>query len=164
MTMGIGATLACLVALIVGALVLDLDVGLTAVTLAVLLAIIWPEISKKAVGEITWPTVLLICGVLRYVGVLQKMGTIDYAGAAVSKVGIPLLAALLICYIGAIVSAFASSVGIMGRADPAGGPVPRAGDRQSDRHDRRAGHRRDSRRRQSIQYQWRTRPRQCPDR
>jgi di/tricarboxylate transporter len=118
MTVGIGATLACLVALIVGALVFDLDVGLTAVTLAVLLAIIWPEISKKAVGEITWPTVLLICGVLTYVGVLQKMGTIDYAGAAVSKVGIPLLAALLICYIGAIVSAFASSVGIMGALIP----------------------------------------------
>jgi di/tricarboxylate transporter len=118
MTVGIGATLACLVALIVGALVFDLDVGLTAVTLAVLLAIVWPEISKKAVGEITWPTVLLICGVLTYVGVLQQMGTIEYAGAAVSKVGVPLLAALLICYIGAIVSAFASSVGIMGALIP----------------------------------------------
>jgi di/tricarboxylate transporter len=118
MTVEIGATLACLVALIVGALVFDLDVGLTAVSLAVLLAIVWPEISKKAVGEITWPTVLLICGVLTYVGVLQQMGTIDYAGNAVSKVGIPLLAALLICYIGAIVSAFASSVGIMGALIP----------------------------------------------
>lgn len=112
------ATLASLVALVVGALVFDLDVGLSAITLAVLLSIVWPETSKQAIGEITWPTVLLICGVLTYVGVLQEMGTIDYVGNAVGNVGIPLLAALLLCYIGAIVSAFASSVGIMGALIP----------------------------------------------
>ena len=54
---------------------------------------------------------LLICGVLTYVGVLEQIGTIDYVGNAVADVGVPLIAALLLCYIGAIVSAFASSVG-----------------------------------------------------
>ncbi|MGC7095882.1 SLC13 family permease [Amycolatopsis lurida] len=112
------AVLVSLVALVVGALVFDLDVGLTAISLAVLLSVFWPETGRKAVGEITWPTVLLICGVLTYVGVLQEMGTIDYAGNAVTGVGVPLLAALLLCYIGAIVSAFASSVGIMGALIP----------------------------------------------
>ncbi|WP_158850327.1 SLC13 family permease [Saccharothrix deserti] len=112
------ATLVSLAALVVGALAFGLDVGFTAITLAVLLSIVWPDTSKKAIGEITWPTVLLICGVLTYVGVLQEMGTIDYAGNAVGNVGIPLVAALLLCYIGAIVSAFASSVGIMGALIP----------------------------------------------
>lgn len=112
------ATLVSLVALVVGALVFDLDVGLTAITLAVLLCVVWPQSGKTAIGHITWPTVLLICGVLTYVAVLQEMGTIDYAGDAVTGVGIPLLAALLLCYIGAIVSAFASSVGIMGALIP----------------------------------------------
>lgn len=112
------ATLAGLVALVVGALVFELDVGLSAITLAVLLSVVWPETSKQAINHITWPTVLLICGMLTYVGVLQEMGTIDYAGEAVSQVGIPLVAALLLCYIGALVSAFASSVGIMGALIP----------------------------------------------
>lgn len=112
------ATLASLVTLVVCALVIGLDVGLTAITLAVLLSIAWPATSKAAIGQVTWPTVLLICGVLTYVGVLQEMGTIDYAGNAVSGVGVPLIAALLICYIGGIVSAFASSVGIMGALIP----------------------------------------------
>ncbi|MBN6036406.1 SLC13 family permease [Amycolatopsis sp. 195334CR] len=112
------AVLVSLLALVVGALVFDLDVGLTAISLAVLLSVFWPDTGRKAVGEITWPTVLLICGVLTYVGVLQEMGTIDYAGNAVTGVGVPLLAALLLCYIGAIVSAFASSVGIMGALIP----------------------------------------------
>jgi di/tricarboxylate transporter len=112
------ATLVALIALVVCALGFDLDVGLTAVTLAVVLSVFWPETSKQAIGQITWPTVLLICGILTYVGVMQEMGTIDYAGNAVSEVGVPLIAALLICYIGAIVSAFASSVGIMGALIP----------------------------------------------
>ncbi|GAB2998014.1 SLC13 family permease [Streptomyces pseudoechinosporeus] len=112
------ATLTSLVALVVAVLAFDLDAGLTAITLAVALSTVWPEDSRKAVGQIAWSTVLLICGVLTYVGVLDEMGTITWAGEGVSDIGVPLLAAVLLCYIGAIVSAFASSVGIMGALIP----------------------------------------------
>ncbi|MER5254422.1 SLC13 family permease [Streptomyces sp. NPDC002855] len=112
------ATLAALVALVVAVLGFDLDAGLSAITLAVILSAVWPDSSRKAVGEIAWSTVLLICGVLTYVGVLEEMGTIDWAGEGVSDIGVPLLAAVLLCYIGAIISAFASSVGIMGALIP----------------------------------------------
>ena len=112
------ATLVALVVLVLAVLAFDLDAGLTAITLAVVLSIFWPDDSRKAVGSITWPTVLLICGVLTYVSVLEEMGTIEWAGKGVSGIGIPLLAALLLCYIGAVVSAFASSVGIMGALIP----------------------------------------------
>ncbi|MDN3020414.1 SLC13 family permease [Streptomyces sp. S.PB5] len=112
------ATLTSLVALVIAVLVFDLDAGLTAITLAVVLSTVWPADSRKAVGEIAWSTVLLICGVLTYVGVLDEMGTITWAGEGVSGIGVPLLAAVLLCYIGAIVSAFASSVGIMGALIP----------------------------------------------
>ncbi|MFD4987940.1 SLC13 family permease [Streptomyces sp. NPDC058374] len=122
------ATLAGLVALVVAVLVLDLDAGLTAITLAVLLAVVWPDDSKAAVAHITWPTVLLICGMLTYVAVLQEMGTIDWAGEHVGSIGIPLLAALLFCYIGAIVSAFASSVGIIGALIPLAVPFLEQGE------------------------------------
>ncbi|NKE60159.1 hypothetical protein FXN61_26500 [Lentzea sp. PSKA42] len=122
------ATLAGLAALVVAALVFDLDVGLAAITVAVLLSVVWPEQSKQAITQITWPTVLLICGILTYVGVLQAMGTITWAGNSVAGVGAPLIAALLICYIGAIVSAFASSVGIMGALIPLAVPFLLLGD------------------------------------
>ncbi|AIJ16009.1 SLC13 family permease [Streptomyces lividans] len=112
------ATLVALVALVVAVLGFDLDAGLTAVTLAVVLSTAWPDASRRAVGEIAWSTVLLICGVLTYVGVLEEMGTITWAGEGVGGIGVPLLAAVLLCYIGAIVSAFASSVGIMGALIP----------------------------------------------
>ncbi|MFF3831671.1 SLC13 family permease [Streptomyces sp. NPDC002458] len=112
------ATLIALVALLVAVLGFDLDAGLTAVTLAVVLSAFWPDTSRKAVSEIAWPTVLLICGVITYVGVLEEMGTITWAGEGVGDIGVPLLAAVLLCYVGAIVSAFASSVGIMGALIP----------------------------------------------
>lgn len=83
-----------------------------------MLSACWPEDSRNAVGQIAWPTVLLICGVLTYVAVLDEMGTIKWAGDGVSDIGIPLLASVLLCYIGAVISAFASSVGIMGALIP----------------------------------------------
>ncbi|MET8895891.1 SLC13 family permease [Streptomyces albogriseolus] len=118
LTAPVVATLVCLVALVVAVLGFDLDAGLTAITLAVVLSTVWPADSRRAVTEIAWPTVLLICGVLTYVGVLDEMGTITWAGEGVGGIGVPLLAAVLLCYIGAIVSAFASSVGIMGALIP----------------------------------------------
>lgn len=111
-------TLLGLVALVVATLVLDLDVGFAAITVGLVLTLLWPRSAKNAPSEVNWSTVLLICGVLTYVGVLQEMGTIDYAGQAVAAIGLPLVGALLLCYIGGIVSAFASSTGIMGALIP----------------------------------------------
>ncbi|MFC9132345.1 SLC13 family permease [Streptomyces sp. NPDC057099] len=122
------ATLTSLLALVIAVLVFDLDAGLTAITLAVILSTAWPEDSRKATSQIAWPTVLLICGVLTYVGVLEEMGTITWAGEGVGGIGIPLLAALLLCYIGALVSAFASSVGIMGALIPLAVPFLEQGE------------------------------------
>ncbi|WP_086565289.1 SLC13 family permease [Streptomyces africanus] len=122
------ATLASLLALVIAVLVFDLDAGLTAITLAVVLSTLWPDDSRKATGQIAWPTVLLICGVLTYIGVLDEMGTITWAGEGVGDIGIPLLAAVLLCYIGALVSAFASSVGIMGALIPLAVPFLERGE------------------------------------
>ncbi|KAA5828331.1 SLC13 family permease [Saccharopolyspora hirsuta] len=120
-------TLAGLVVLVVTTLGFGLDVGLVAMTVAVVLSVLSPKMCKQAPSEVAWPTVLLICGVLTYVGVLEKMGTIDYVGNSVAGIGVPLLAALLLCYIGAIVSAFASSVGLMGALIPLAVPFLQEG-------------------------------------
>jgi di/tricarboxylate transporter len=107
-------TLVGLVVLVAVTLIFDVDVGLVAISVAVVLTLTAPRLQKEAVNEIKWPVVLLICGVLTYVGVLEEMGTIDWVGENVASIGVPLLAALLLCYVRAIVSAFASSVGVLG--------------------------------------------------
>jgi di/tricarboxylate transporter len=109
-------TLIGLVVLAVLALVFDLDIGFVAISVAVVLALFSAAKHKGAVSQISWSTVLLIAGVLTFVFVLQEAGTIDYVGEAVTGLGIPLIVALLLCYIGGVVSAFASSTAIIGVA------------------------------------------------
>jgi di/tricarboxylate transporter len=70
------------------------------------------------VESISWSTVLLIAGVVTYIEVLQKAGAVDFIGNGVSHIGIPLLGALLVCYVGGIVSAFASSAAVLGATIP----------------------------------------------
>jgi di/tricarboxylate transporter len=120
-------TLVVLVALAVGALAFQLDVGLLAVTAAVLLSLLAPNTYKGAVAQVAWPTVLLICGIVTYVNLLQEIGTIKFLGNLVATIGVPLLAALVICYIGAAVSAFASTTGILGALIPLAVPFLLAG-------------------------------------
>jgi di/tricarboxylate transporter len=111
-------TLLGLAALAVLTLVFDTDIGFTALTIGFVLSLIRPHMQKRAVGQITWPEILLIVGVSTYVGVLQGMGTIDYVGESVAGLASPLVAALLLCLIGAIVSAFASSTAVLGSIIP----------------------------------------------
>ena len=122
------ATLVGLAALALFSLVLDLDVGFISMTVAVVLALLSPTAQKGAIAQISWSTVLLIGGVLTFIGVLQEAGTVDYVGNAVAGLGMPLLVALLLCYIGAIVSAFASSTAILGATIPLAVPFLLAGD------------------------------------
>ncbi|MEV7428157.1 SLC13 family permease [Nocardioides sp. NPDC092400] len=111
-------TLLGLGALMVGALGFDLDVGFTALTIAVVLTLVFPDSAKGAVEKISWGTVLLIGGIVTYVNLLQDQGVVDWLGEQVAEVGAPLVAALLICLIAAIVSAFASTTGIIGALIP----------------------------------------------
>jgi di/tricarboxylate transporter len=121
-------TLIGLASLAVFALILDLDVGFVSMTVAVILALASPKAQKGAINQISWSTVLLIGGVLTFVGVLQEAGTVDWVGNGVASIGIPLLVALLLCYIGGIVSAFASSTAILGVTIPLAVPFLLAGD------------------------------------
>jgi len=97
---------------------LGLDIGVVAITAAVLLSLVSGEANKAAVAQIAWPTVLLITGIVAYVGLMQRIGTIDWLGNQVAGIGVPLLAALVICLIGAAVSAFASTTGILAALIP----------------------------------------------
>jgi di/tricarboxylate transporter len=116
-------TLVALLGLAVGALAFQFDVGLLAVTAAVLLSLLSPNAYKGAVAQVAWPTVLLVCGVATYVSLMEENGTIEFLGEGVASLGIPLLSALLLCYIGAVVSAFASTTGILTALIPLAVPL-----------------------------------------
>ena len=120
-------TVVGLVALAVLTLAFNLDIGFVAITIGLVLSLIAPNLQKRAMGQVSWPEIVLITGVSTYVGVLQAMGTIDFVGHSVAGLTSPLMAALLLCFIGAVVSAFASSTAVLGSLIPLAVPFLQAG-------------------------------------
>src|SRR5919108_540388 len=113
--------------LIVVALAFEVDVGFVALSIAVVLGLFMPHATKEAVGKVAWPTVLLICGIVTYVSLLETLGSIDWLGEQVAAIGAATFAALLICYVGGAVSAFASTTGILGALIPLAVPFLETG-------------------------------------
>ena len=101
----------------------DLNLGAVALTLAVVLSFIKPDVGRKAMTRVDWSTILLLGGIITYVGVLTRLGAIDQLGEAARSVSEPLLAAFVICVIAGLVSAFASTIGILGALIPLAVPL-----------------------------------------
>ncbi|QIY53497.1 hypothetical protein HEP86_02040 [Streptomyces sp. RPA4-5] len=120
-------TLGAMLLLVVGTTVFALDTGLFALTLAAALAVVFRRTAQLATKEIAWPVVLLVCGIATYIALLQSLGIVDSLGTRIAAIGAPLFAALLICYVGGIVSAFASTTGILGALMPLAAPFLASG-------------------------------------
>jgi len=101
----------------------DLNLGAVALTLAVFLAFVKPDVGRASLARVDWNTILLLGGIITYVGVLTRLGAIDQLGEVARSVSSPLLAAFVICVIAGLVSAFASTIGILGALIPLAVPL-----------------------------------------
>jgi di/tricarboxylate transporter len=115
-------TLAALAAVAVVALGFGLSIGFVAFAAAALLQLAFPGTSEGAERQVAWGVVLLVCGVVTYVAALQRYGTVAAVGGGIAGLGSPHLVALLLCAVGAVTSAFASSAGILGAMIPLAAP------------------------------------------
>jgi Na+/H+ antiporter NhaD/arsenite permease-like protein len=95
------------------ALIFDKNIGFVAITAAVLLSMLAPEANKDTVKQIAWPTVLLVAGVSTYATILEAAGSPEFVGNWAAGLGAAVLGALVLCYVGGVVSAFASSTALL---------------------------------------------------
>lgn len=116
-------TFGALVAVATLTLGLRLEIGFVAIAFALLLALLTLKSQREVLKTLPWSEILLILGVSTYVAVMQKMGAIDYAAEALAGAGPPAVAALVILYICAVVSAFASSTAVLGSLIPLAIPL-----------------------------------------
>ena len=77
---------------------------------------------------IGWNVLLLICGLVTFIAVVQRAGTIDRLGEGLSGFGSPVVAALLVCFGAALVSAFASSTATIGTGVALAAPLVAGGE------------------------------------
>ncbi|MCQ9386593.1 SLC13 family permease [Brevibacterium moorei] len=116
-------TLVLFLAILALGLFAKLDVGYLALGSAVLLGLIAPQYVKDGMDAIGWGVVLLIGGIVTYVGVLQKAGVVDTLANGITGIGSVLVASLLIMYVAGIVSAFASTNAMFGVLVPIAAPL-----------------------------------------
>jgi di/tricarboxylate transporter len=121
-------TLLAIVGVAIAALAFQLNMGFLAFGAAALLHLVFPASSGEADRKIAWGVVLLVCGVVTYVAALQQYGTIDVVGQSIAGVNSALVAGLLICAVGAITSAVASTLGILGAMTPLAVPLMNRGE------------------------------------
>lgn len=121
-----GATLLGIVSLVVLVLAFKIEVGFAAFTVALILLLMAPVMQQEAVNKVSWSVVLLITGIITYIGVLNKMGTIDLVGETIAGVQDPQLASLAVAFIGGLTSAFALTAGIVAATIPLALPALQA--------------------------------------
>jgi Na+/H+ antiporter NhaD/arsenite permease-like protein len=121
-------TLLVILVVAVAAFGFGLNIGFVALTAAVALHLIFPASSGKAEQRIAWGVVLLVCGIVTYVAALQRYGTVEAVGHVIAGLSTPLVTGLLLCVVGAVTSAFASSAGILGAMVPLAVPLMTSGD------------------------------------
>ena len=106
-------TLIAFVGVATVALAFDKNIGFVSITAAVLLSMISPNEYKDAVKQIAWPTVLLVAGVTTYATILTTAGSPEFVGKWAAGLGAVAIGALILCYVGGVVSAFASSTALL---------------------------------------------------
>ena len=125
-------TIVCIVSLIVAVIVgfslgYTPDIGVIAFGLGAALALLYPKAGADAVRRIDWSTAFMVGGIVTFVGVLQHLDAVNMLGHAAMNVGTPLVAAFVICMIAGLVSAFASTAGILAALVPMAVPLAISG-------------------------------------
>lgn len=111
-------TLLGIVALLLLTTVFGLDVGVASLVIALALICIDPGVQKPAVENMPWSAIILVTGIVTYVGMLEEMGALEELQTGIESLGNSSVAALITSYVVAIVSAFASTTGTLGVVSP----------------------------------------------
>ena len=119
-------TFAAIVGLLAAAL-FGVDVGVAATCIGAVLLLVFPRHVEATMKSVAWPAVLLVCGVVTYMGVLSANGTIDYLGEKATELPWPLLTALVLLFAVGLISAVGSSFGIILIALPLAAPLLQSG-------------------------------------
>lgn len=120
-------TVACLLAVVVLSVGFDLNIGYLGLTAAVIQQVALRLEPGAIVSRIPWSVVLLIGGLLTYVGLMQHLGAFKRISELLQVEGAPMLSLLVVCYIAAVTSFAASSIAVFVTAMPLLPPLVAAG-------------------------------------
>ena len=95
------------------------DVGVSAMCLVALLQIAFRPDERALLSRLPWSSMLLLCGLLTYLGLMQKVGTIDSIAKVLHGLGAGVALVLVLAYLTAILCNIESStLGVLGLMTP----------------------------------------------
>lgn len=117
------ATLFGIGLLITLALAFKMNMGFGALMIGLVLALMAPKDQGDIIKQMPWGVMLMVCGIMTYVGVMEKVGTMEFMTNQIAAIGNPVMASLMASYVGGIVSAFASTTGFLAAVIPLSAPI-----------------------------------------
>jgi hypothetical protein len=117
------ATLMGIAMLVVLGIGFRFDIGFTAFTIGLLLTLMSPKEDVKAIASMSWSTILMVCGILTYIGLVSEVGGMKLISDALLGTGSPVLAILLIAVVGGLTSLFSATGAVIGVLVPMLGTV-----------------------------------------
>ncbi|NDV53576.1 MULTISPECIES: SLC13 family permease [unclassified Salipiger] len=90
-----------------------IDIGLIASVFSVIALMLKLGDERKAIASLPWPTLIMICGMGMLIAVAIKAGTIDQLAAWIGGTIPPVLVPLSFGVVAAIMSLFASTLGVV---------------------------------------------------
>jgi len=95
------------------------DVGVTAMCMAALQQIVFRPNERALLARIPWHSILLLCGLLTYLGLIQAIGTMDSIAQFLGRFGTGAVLILLLAYLTALLCNIESStLGVLGLMTP----------------------------------------------
>ncbi|MDN4075949.1 SLC13 family permease [Fictibacillus terranigra] len=117
------ATLLGIGLLITLAIGFDMDMGFGALMIGLVLALMAPKNQADIIKQMPWGVMLMVTGIMTYVGVMEKVGTMEFMTDQIASIGNPVLASLMASYVGGVISAFASTTGFLAAVIPLSAPI-----------------------------------------
>lgn len=111
-------TVLCLLAVVALSVGFDMNVGYLGLTAAMILQLVLGLKPGAIVSMIPWGVVLLIGGLLTYVGLMQHLGAFKQISDLLQVEGSTALSLLVLCYIAGVTSFAASSIAVFVTAMP----------------------------------------------
>ncbi len=106
-------TLSGIAVLILGVIFGKLDVGLGAFLLGAILSLLGAADEAKAIKGMPWGTIMMVTGVTVLVQLMSKIGGMDLFASIMARFSTPFTVTLVVGFIAALISAYASTSGVI---------------------------------------------------
>jgi di/tricarboxylate transporter len=106
-------TLTLIVLLLIGVIVFELEVGMTAITAATILTFTRAADEKEAIKSMPWGVMLMVTGVTVLIALMEKTGGLDLFTALLVRLSTTETVTAVVAFVTGVVSVYSSTSGVV---------------------------------------------------